>query len=51
VPLEAGLFGVLVGSLIAIGILGYMVLSAFSKSSVVRVLELWGIKLYLKDQD
>jgi len=51
VPLEAGLFGVLVGSLIAIGILGYMLLSAFSKPSVVRVLELWDIKLYLKDQD
>jgi len=51
IPLEAGLFGVLVGSLIAIGILGYALLGAFSRPPVVKILRSHGIKLYLRDQD
>jgi len=50
-PLKAGLFGVLLGSLIAIGILGYTLLEAFSRPSVVKILRSRGIKLYLRDQD
>lgn len=50
-PLVVGLFGVFVGSLIAMGVLGYTLLSALSRPSIVRILRSFSIKLYLRDID
>jgi uncharacterized membrane protein len=46
IPLEIGLFGMMVGSIIAIGILGSFVLYAFSTERIVMVLRSYGIRVY-----
>lgn len=51
VPLATGLLLVLVGSVIAIGLLGYLLLRAISKPMIVGVLRSRGIKLYLRRKD
>ena len=51
VPLATGLLLVLVGSVIAIGLLGYLLLRAISRPMIVGVLRSRGIKLYLRTKD
>ncbi len=51
VPLAVGLFGVLIGSLVAIGLLGYTLLRTMSKPLMIKTLRSYGIKLYLKNED
>jgi len=51
VPLATGLLLVLVGSVIAIGLLGHLLLRAISKPMIVEVLRSHGIKLYLRRKD
>jgi len=51
VPLATGLLLVLVGSVIAIGLLGYLLLRAISRPMIVGVLRSRGIKLYLRRKD
>lgn len=45
-PIEAGISGVLVGSIIAIGLLGYSLLIVVSRSAVVRLLRSIGVAVY-----
>lgn len=47
-PLLLGLSGVLIGSIIAIGILGYLLLTALSRSYIVETLKEFGIRIYSK---
>ncbi|MGQ9543190.1 MAG: QueT transporter family protein [Candidatus Bathyarchaeia archaeon] len=47
-PLPVALVGVLVGSLIAIGFLGYSLLKVFSTPQTVRALKSHGVRLYVK---
>jgi uncharacterized membrane protein len=49
-PLAMGFSGILLGSVIAIGVLGYILLKAISRPSLVGVLRSYGLKLYLKRQ-
>jgi len=48
VPLQASILGVLVGSLIAIGLLGYLLLRAISTPPMIKTLRSYGITLYVK---
>jgi len=45
-PIEAGISGVLVGSIIAIGLLGYSILVVVSRSAVVRLLRSVRVTVY-----
>ena len=47
-PLLLGLSGVLIGSIIAIGILGYLLLTAISRSYIIKSLREFGIRIYSK---
>lgn len=47
-PLQLGLSGVLIGSIIAIGIVGYLLLIAMSQPYLVNNLKKYGIRLYTK---
>jgi len=46
-PLEVGLFGVMLGSIVAIGFLGSLVLHALSTERIVMVLRCHGIPVFL----
>ena len=46
-PLEVGLFGVMLGSIVAIGFLGSLVLHALSTERIVMVLRRHGIPVFL----
>lgn len=48
-PIEAGLLGVFLGSLIAIGLIGYSLLTAISRSAAVNLLKSAGVTVYIKD--
>ncbi len=48
VPLLLGLSGVLIGSIIAIGLLGYLLLTALSRSYIINSLKKFGIRIYQK---
>lgn len=50
-PLSLALFGILVGSLIAIGFLGYVLLKLMSRKYVVNILRTFGLKLSLEEKD
>ncbi len=47
-PLILGLSGVLMGSIIAIGILGYLLLTALSRPFIIKTFRKHGVRLYLK---
>jgi uncharacterized membrane protein len=47
-PIVLGLSGVLIGSIIAIGVLGYLLLTALSRSYIVKSLKKFGIRIYSK---
>jgi hypothetical protein len=49
VPIALSLLGVLIGSLIAIGVLGFFLLTAFSSPVITRTLRSMGVKVYLKE--
>jgi uncharacterized membrane protein len=49
-PLAMGFSGILLGSVIAIGVLGYILLKTISRPSLAGVLRSYGLKLYLKRQ-
>lgn len=47
-PLEIGLFGVLIGSVIAIGILGYLLLRVISRLFITKTFKAYGPRIYGK---
>jgi uncharacterized membrane protein len=47
-PLEIGLFGVLIGSFIAIGILGYLLLRVISRPFITKTFKAYGLRVYGK---
>lgn len=47
-PLAVGLFGILIGSIIAIGVLGSILLKAMSRPLIVKTLKSYGLGLHLK---
>ncbi|MEM2840933.1 MAG: hypothetical protein QXN62_05180, partial [Candidatus Bathyarchaeia archaeon] len=48
VPLAVALSGILVGSLISIGFIGYLLLKAITSPPMVRALRSCGVTLYVK---
>lgn len=51
IPLATGFFGILMGSVVAIAILGYLLLKVLSKPSIINPLRSLGIKIYLENQE
>lgn len=49
-PLAIGFSGILLGSVVTIGVLGYILLKTISRPSLAGVLRSYGLKLYLKRQ-
>ncbi len=48
-PLEIGLFGILTGSVIAIGILGYILLKIISRPFITNTFKTYGLRIYGKE--
>jgi uncharacterized membrane protein len=48
IPLIFGMSGVLIGSIIAIGIAGYILLIALSRPFIVKALRAYGLEVYVK---
>jgi hypothetical protein len=48
-PLELGLFGIGMGSVIAIGIFGYILLRVISRPFIIKTFRTYGLKTYGKE--